>query len=211
MQVSSIPWKFVVLEGIDGVGKTSIGKALSTKLGAHYYKTPPSIFEQFTLRDIYFQEISLRKYVDLSAYQDPHYRFLFYLFTLIKASQEIRELLQTAHVVCDRYLSSTLVYHWVLHEELESVDVSWLPILRPDYEYLLIIDDESIHQERLRTRNGNRTDDMLESNIQYLRQVQAKYKQLGLREVDTSREAIEVIAERLAQEILYGCSDLGRF
>lgn len=208
MQASNTPWKFVVLEGIDGVGKTSIGKALSATLCAHYYKTPPSIFEQFTIRDARSREISLRQYIDLSAYQDPHCRFLFYLFTLVKASQEIRELLRTAHVVCDRYLSSALVYHWALHEELEWVDVSWLPILRPDHEYLLVIDDESKLRERLRNRNESRTDEVLENNTQYLRQVQAKYRKLRLREVDTAQESVEVIVERLAKEVLYGCSDL---
>lgn len=194
-----------MLEGVDGVGKTTIGKALSRFLGAHYYKTPPGIFERFATYDDNGEQISLRQYVDNSTYQIPHYRFLFYIFALIKASQEIEELLQTAHVVCDRYLSSTLAYHWVLNKELERIDLSWLPILRPDHEYLLVIDDEFEHKRRISARSHDtRTDSAIEANFQYIRLVQNKYRDFGLVEIDTSKNSIEAIVERLAEDILYG-------
>lgn len=149
MDKNASPHYFIAIEGIDGVGKSTVAKALCRELNAFYYKTPPAIFESFSISTVTGESLSLRKYVDTAAYSSPHSRFLFYLYTLTEASREIRSLLSKHIIVCDRYLSSTLAYHQTLAPELKGVDISWLDILKPDYEYLLTINNIDELERRL--------------------------------------------------------------
>jgi thymidylate kinase len=89
----------IVLEGLEGVGKTTIGTILAKKFGAKYVKTPPQEFN------------SARALIasDPSRYT----RFYFYLsglFVIQTALSPCRESL-TDHVVVDRYIHSTIAYH----------------------------------------------------------------------------------------------------
>lgn len=88
---------FLVLEGLSGCGKTTVGKILAEKLGAVFYKTPASLFSP------------IRSVVDEKA--DLISRFLFYLAGVAQSSVEIRKLCEAQHVVCDRYLDTTMCYH----------------------------------------------------------------------------------------------------
>jgi len=92
--------KFIALEGIDGSGKTTVCKLLSKKMKAYLYKTPSWPFAN--LREI------IDKTVDIKS------RFYFYLSSVFHASAEIEELLKKRHVVCDRYILSTLCYRQTL-------------------------------------------------------------------------------------------------
>jgi thymidylate kinase len=114
---------FVVFEGIDGSGKTTISKIISEKLEWQYYRTPPIPFE------------NIRTEIDKSC--NPHSRFLFYLSSVCYASDEIKKLLRINSVVCDRYLYSTLAYHYALENSLRNIDLSNLDILRPDIIFYL--------------------------------------------------------------------------
>jgi len=187
---------FVVIEGVDGSGKTTISQELCQRIGAQYYKTPPSLLEEFSLQ-IDAKEITLRRYVDETARTKPQLRFLFYLFGLAQASHEIRDLLINGHVVCDRYLSSTLAYHWALDDSLRAVDLNWLTIIKPDCEFLLSINDNIEHRKRLLQRGGSKTDADLEKDFEFLIQVQNNFRQLNLCEIDTSHLAVSEVVSTL--------------
>src|SRR2546422_940162 len=92
--------KLIVVEGIDGTGKTTVARRLATAIRAKYLRTPPPRFD------------SLRKYVDKEASVET--RFLFYLCSVAYASDIIRRELTKRDVVCDRYLGTTLAYHRAL-------------------------------------------------------------------------------------------------
>ncbi|MFH1178485.1 MAG: hypothetical protein V1711_02065 [bacterium] len=119
-------YKFIVLEGISGSGKTELGTRLSRQISAKYYTTPPSMFGK--IREEADRILCLRS------------RFLFYLSSVIQASWEIGKILETQSVVCDKYLWSTICYHRVYGLDVEMPP----PILyrKPDYTFLVVCEDE---------------------------------------------------------------------
>lgn len=77
---------FIVLEGIDGTGKSTISKELATRLGAQYYRCPRRIL------------MPLRKITDICPY---FIKYLYYLLGNYIAQKEIRALHKQSSVVCD--------------------------------------------------------------------------------------------------------------
>ena len=192
---------FIVIEGIDGSGKTTVSHELCKRFDAQYYKTPPRFLEKFSSQ-FDSKEISLRRFVDDFAHTDPQMRFLFYLFGLANASREIGHLLKNGHVICDRYLSSTLAYHWALDSNLAAVDVSWLSLIEPDFEFLLTINDSTEHQRRLFERGFDlRTDVALEKDFEFLKQVQNNFQRLNLHEIDVSHLTVAEVVTSLERQV----------
>jgi dTMP kinase len=186
--------KFVVIEGVDGVGKTTVAKALASILGGVYYRTPSVTLEAFVCEDSEKGRISLRGYVDQLALRAPKTRFLFYLFSVSEASNKIAELLEVSHVVCDRYLASTLAYHRVLDPTLRHTEVGWLSVIKPDFEFLLEVNDDDEQLRRLAQRPPRpRSDDLLEQDPMYLSKVKKEFRQLGLHVVDTTARSVESV------------------
>ena len=60
---------FIVIDGIDGVGKTTVAKMLVRQTGACYYKTPSGIFEKMRL--------------DIDVDGDNESKFFFYRYYLL--------------------------------------------------------------------------------------------------------------------------------
>jgi len=102
---------FIVLEGIDASGKTTVSKLLATKIGGIVYKTPP---EKYRL---------LRHTIDVKPGTMEHY--IFYRDSILEASIEIGNLLQGGNnIICDRYWLSTVVYHRAGNLDVDSSDFS---------------------------------------------------------------------------------------
>lgn len=192
--------KFIVIEGVDGVGKTTVAKALAARLGAVYVRTPSLALESFQMLPSHQNGLSLRAYADQQAYSDPKVRFAFYLFAVLDASVQVEALLRSSSVVCDRYLSSTLAYHRVLAPELAAVDVSWVQSIRPDLEVVLDVSDKRVHLDRLQARAA-RSDRALERNFRFLQLVRQEYQRLGLTTIDTAVESVDQVVTRIASMI----------
>ncbi len=98
----------IVLEGVDGSGKTTVAGLLSRKMGWQSYATPPASFQ------------ARRARVDAFATNEDHYQF--YLEGIRCASRELDEFPAGTNVVVDRYWLTTLVYHEVMGVRVDPGD-----------------------------------------------------------------------------------------
>ena len=137
---------FLVVDGLDGVGKSTIVRLLTEKLGAIAYKTPPKIFQR------------LRRVVSL---KNPKFRFWFYLISIIWASIEICILKRHQSIICDRYIHTTIAYHKSI-----GVNVSFYTrfchylVLMPD-RYLYLWARPEILKKRMNSRGFISSGDMV--------------------------------------------------
>ena len=143
---------FIVVEGQDGSGKSTIAKILSDRLNGLFYQTPSGYYRQ------------IRELVDKNADVIEH--FLFYLAVIRYASQQIRDILQQRTVVCDRYFYSTFAYHRALEVGVE-INIDQLQLVMPDYIFYLQISPET-QTQRLCQKGDSKTfgdDWMVQQNI----------------------------------------------
>lgn len=87
--------KFLVIEGCNGVGKSTITEYLCGRLGAAAFHYPPEF-------------VSFRGKVHLDESVAPLPRLVYYLAATLHLSDLVRAQLTRSHVVCDRYLASPI-------------------------------------------------------------------------------------------------------
>ena len=87
--------RFLVIEGCNGVGKSTITDYLSARTGASTFHYPPEF-------------VSFRRDMDLDESVAPLPRLVYYLAATLHLSDLVRAQLKQSHVVCDRYLASPL-------------------------------------------------------------------------------------------------------
>lgn len=129
----------VVLEGLDGVGKSSTARALADAIGAIVLSTPPEEFAPF------------RAFFDARPPLRPGY----YMAGNFIAAQKMAALSAAGRpVVCDRFYASTAAY--ALGKSLElppegGPEYEWPPeLLRPTFMFQLVLPEA----ERLERRAG---------------------------------------------------------
>src|SRR5690242_18718733 len=116
------PNVFVVVEGLDNVGKTTVCRLVAKGLRkagwpAVYFKTPPKAFH------------TVAAVVNEKAATDAHY--LFHLAAVKFAEAEIAVMLSSESVICDRYFYSTIAYHRGAGSEL-PIHIGDIMEVRPD-------------------------------------------------------------------------------
>jgi thymidylate kinase len=87
--------KFLVIEGCNGVGKSTITEYLSARVGASTFHYPPEF-------------VRFRRNADLDERLAPLPRLAYYLAATLHLSDLVRAQLVQSHVICDRYLASPL-------------------------------------------------------------------------------------------------------
>jgi thymidylate kinase len=90
-----MPNKFLVIEGCNGVGKSTIVEYLIARVGASTFHYPPEF-------------VNFRRNVQLDETLAPIPRLAYYLAATLHLSDLVRAQLTQSHVVCDRYLASPL-------------------------------------------------------------------------------------------------------
>lgn len=171
----------MVLEGIDGIGKSTVGKRLSERIGGIYYATPP---EEFRLK---------REHIDAFASNKEHYSF--YLAAVLRASEEIGSI-NSKHIVIDRYWLTTYIYHKVMGVDVPLEDFS--KILQPDITFLLTADIEK-QLSRLNAREKLTAGDirMLDKQCLLRQSYIEAIEPFKLIVIDTSSLTVDQVCDRI--------------
>jgi thymidylate kinase len=116
--------KFIVVEGLDGVGKTTTINRLAERLQAAKLKTPPD------------EIASIREQCATST--TAELRLHYYMLGNYLVAEEIKKRLAAGeNVVLDRFYASTMAYMWGFGR-LPFSNTDWPPnLLRPDYTFVL--------------------------------------------------------------------------
>lgn len=192
--------RFVTIEGIDGTGKTSVcnrvHKALVDEgLKVRLTREPSDSWLGKLVKASFERDIS------------PFSEALLFCADRAQHTREIEAWLASgSHVLCDRYVDSTIAYQGAVLGQVYKGDdlLHWLmtvnrPFIRvPDLSILLVADPE-VCLDRI----GARTDMTKFEKLDTLRAVDANYKRIMKGEdrfvqVDAARPLEDVVAETLA-------------
>ncbi|MDE0111264.1 MAG: AAA family ATPase [Albidovulum sp.] len=182
--------KFIVIEGLDATGKSTLVSKLVDQLNAVSLKCPPRLdAPELSVRD-------LRSYFD----DRPHaQRRAYYRAANLIASEQAVRALEDSHVVMDRYWTSTVAYI-ALDEGFdvgEQFEASYPPELRePDAVILLTVNEEK-RVERIRERNRSveREEQKLEFDAVRRENVLRRYRGFSPIEIDTSHRDPEAVLQ----------------
>ena len=161
---------FITIDGVDGVGKTTVANILSADCSFQYHKSPAGHFTQ------------LRGEID--AHATPLERYCFYRLSNQFDSMWISKLLETRSVVCDRYIASTAAYHIAMDARIRVIHND-VELLKPHFAFLLGARSE-VRDKRILERAKVLSDVKLEGNSTLLDHVAETFMSFGLIYIDTS-------------------------
>ena len=187
--------RFIVIEGLDATGKSTLVEKLSSKLNATKLSCPPKIMTPS------ITEGSARTHFDsLSALQ----RRAYYRFSNLVASEEVEQHIANNHVVMDRYWTSTAAFAAMDDGFEHDVELGQYPgeIRIPDLVILLTVDEEN-RLSRLRGRGEAETSE--ESELAQSKSKREKvlqgYKEFNHVIIDTSNKSPEEVCQEALQII----------
>lgn len=139
-----MPTKFVVIEGCNGVGKSTIVEYLKARTGASSFHYPPEF-------------VSFRSDVRLDECVAPLPRLAYYLAATLHLSDLVRAQLKQGHVICDRYLASPLslmIAEAAIEErEAHKLTEPFAPYLRMPDVTLLLTAEHTVASARIKNRS----------------------------------------------------------
>jgi len=181
---------FIVLEGIDGSGKTSIANMIISELSAKGFKT------LYTFEPTDSEIVGLVK-TKLGDLRDPYIdTLIFALDRLLHVKSKVIPALKEGHVIiCDRYYYSSVAY-----QGAQGAPVEWILevnkwALKPDIAIYLDV-DPAIAIKR-KSGISSRFPEFEKLELQYkVRDVYLKLVELGLLTlIDASRDLNEVYSD----------------
>lgn len=194
--VSGLLHPFVVLEGVSGIGKSTLARELSRRLGATYLHTLTA------------------PHTDWSPAVNEGLRalpqFAFYASGLLHTADVVREARRTGPVVADRYASSVVACHAAVHEvPVEEVARLLAPFRRyletPTRTYYLSCSEEALRR-RLAAKHDVKQDDLdLFATPGRLARLLANFQAVRAGDptavlLDTEGASVDDLAERIAVE-----------
>ena len=125
--------RFIAVEGLSAVGKSTVAKLLAGELNAKLMRTIPLEFND------------LRKFVDSRRSIDA--RFCLFLSAIFCVAEEIESVLQEGNnVVVESYIYRTIAFHQGMGSNL-SIEVP-RNLITPNYTFLLTCDEEERERRR---------------------------------------------------------------
>lgn len=179
---------FYALEGLDGVGKSSVARALAERKDAEYLRCPPNKLD------------SIREWID-NDQRSTETKFLLYLGGNSAVSDEIRRELEEGNdVILDRYYPTTVAYHAIeMDQDLLSV-VDETNLIEPD-EFIYLEADQETRNERISSRDASKRG---EDDFEFISQVETQYNDL-IQELDMVEveavEGIDNVVDRIIEEV----------
>ncbi len=176
--------KLIVVEGVDGTGKTSIAKALAEKMHGFYYHSPS-------------QKI---KFLHKLANASPAiFRYLYFWLGNYISSVEFKKLLKQQSVIVDKYIYSTSAFHSVMLNKSLSLQKR---LLLPDFIVYVKADFEEIDR-----RINNRPSRSKYEEIEFLKRVNKQYDQLFINlknviQINTTNKTVDQSIKEIIIKIL---------
>jgi len=153
---------FIAIEGVDGVGKTTIASLLSTRLNATYQKTPLLLFKWIARL--------------LAKLRSPEIETVGYYLLTVLTSLTISLSLRKKSVICDKYILNTLTSQSCLGGKLTKLitKIRYLFIKKPNYTFCLMVYDK--HQLLKRLKERGKLDENDKQLLPHWTNIQAEYR-----------------------------------
>ncbi len=189
---------FIVIEGLDGSGKSTVSNHLAEKLNAKLLTTPGAGFKE------------VRKQLDTLFEHNTKARQLFYMATVLNVASEAQRLIDSGqNVVVDRYWLSTQVYHhWMSNGQCYTLDEVESELLAPDLTvYLDLPVDERI--VRINDRNHCTLEDRQTLTEQANDELRGLYvgmcggKPVGDWLIIDASKSVDLIADEILSSLCY--------
>lgn len=178
--------RFISLEGLSGVGKSTVLQLLAEELKAEIVATVP---KEFT---------NLRRFMDCSDRSLINARFCFFLSAVLYSEEKIRMVLAGGRsVVAESHLYRTIAFHRGMGSEL-SIGLP-TDILMPNPVFHLVCEDEERRRRRKERVKAETFWDRLAE--QHTVAVLREYYQFSMTYVDTTRRSPEAVVAFI-QEVL---------
>ena len=198
---------FIVIEGLDGSGKTSALKALFSMLDTLHTGHIKSTFEpnDASCAGPFIRDILTKKIINF----DPHVLPLAFATNRIDHCHNIINPWLSANcnniVLCDRYYLSSLVYQSTPNFSFDDVMALNQFALRPDIIFFINVDNKTC-RERMTKRN--QPEELFETNLtetreKYVRAIKylQKKENAYIVEIDGSG-TVEAVAEAIKNKII---------
>ena len=192
--------KFIVIEGLDATGKSTLVEKLAERLNATLLKCPPRL-EAPDLSDT-----DLRSYFDD---RPPVQRRAYYRAANLIASEQAERALHNGHVVMDRYWTSTVAFAAL--DDDSDLDREWQgryppELCKPDAVILLTVDEEN-RSKRMRGRGQPTTGEERKLAADFARReaVLRAYRMFTPIEIDTSHRNPDVVLAAVFAALQKSC------
>ncbi|MEK7643224.1 MAG: AAA family ATPase [Patescibacteria group bacterium] len=176
--------RFITLEGLHGVGKSTVAELVAGHLGIKVTPTIPEVFAQ------------ARKHVNDG--ESIEARFMLFLSATLSAGELIKQMLaEGQNVIVESYIYRTIAFH----EGMGSLITMQIPdrLFQPTHSILLVCDPLN-RARRLEERGGlrNRWDAFAETHSD---EIMARYLAFNFPIVDTTNLKAEQVASKVLEMI----------